>query len=215
MPCGPLKGGLHRAAPALCHQTFPRKVQSQRKKSASTSAVFDLYNTAAIPHSPCSYYSLVRFIAALGLLWKEREASGDPTRASTHKNVCFKETFGIFFLFLEPIQRNLPCPFPQEHGSEVTTSWFFNSAWIHGLCSYHWAGHKSSPTTCTQNQHSFSSCHNCSLSLGDFPANSQLGRTSLSSLRPPGSSRAFHVVRNEAHASDHVSDNWVFFFNLF
>lgn len=122
VPCGPLKGGLHRAAPALCHQTFPRKVQSQRKKSASTSAVFDLYNTAATPHSPCSYYSLVRFIAALGLLWKEREASGGPTRASTHKNVCFKETFGIFFLFLEPIQRNLPCPFPQEHGSEVTTS---------------------------------------------------------------------------------------------
>lgn len=122
VPRGPLKGGLRRAAPALYHQAFPRKVQSQRKKSASTSAVFDLYNTTATPRSPCSYYSLVRFMAALGLQWKEREASGGPTRASTHKNVCFRETFGIFFLFSEPVQRNLPCPFPQERGPEVTTS---------------------------------------------------------------------------------------------
>ncbi|XP_037260678.1 FYN-binding protein 2 isoform X3 [Falco rusticolus] len=79
------------------------------------------------------------------------------------------------------------------HGSEVTTSRFSNSALIHGLCSYHWAGHKSSPATCTQSWHSFSSCRGSSPSLGGFPANSWLGRTPLSSPRPPGSSRAFHV----------------------
>ncbi|XP_055580940.1 uncharacterized protein LOC129737196 [Falco cherrug] len=81
----------------------------------------------------------------------------------------------------------------EVHGSEVTTSRFSNSALIHGLCSYHWAGHKSSPATCTQSWHSFSSCRGSSPSLGGFPANSWLGRTPLSSPRPPGSSRAFHV----------------------
>lgn len=85
VPCGPLKGDLHRAAPVLYHQVFPRKVRSQRKTSASTSAVFDLYDTAAAPCSPCSYYSPVQFMAARGLLSKGGEASGIPPGLAVRK----------------------------------------------------------------------------------------------------------------------------------